>query len=323
MAGASSPSSRGSGGPFGTGGWNWGADRGVELLGSLSVPRVVRLRDILFGVEGVAILRNLFSDRPETVDARVDEILRFAADTDSELLNLGTELPERSVEDGYAEWAATYDSMPNALIEVEQPVINNLLAGIPPGRALDAACGTGRITELLLESGHDVVGVDCTPEMVELARDKVPDAEFREARISELPFPDRAFDLVTCALALGHEPDLNAPVRELARVTRVGGTLIVSDIHPLALVLGGQAGYSTADGRWGFVRNHPHLHSTYLDAFRTAGLVVQDCVEPRQSPDTIEAIPWYGAAPEATIEAFIDLPMALIWKLERRNEASA
>src|SRR5262249_58324453 len=53
-------------------------------------------------------------------------------------------VPELAVEDGYAAWAHIYDQMPNALIRAEQPLVDEALDEVRAGRALDAACGTGR-----------------------------------------------------------------------------------------------------------------------------------------------------------------------------------
>src|SRR5438874_7598019 len=130
------------------------------------MTRRVRLLELTLGVEGLALMRSLFEDDPATVDARLADIARFVQDADEPPLSLALDFPERSVTEGYAEWAETYDAMPNGLIDVEQRVMREVLADIPPGRALDAACGTGRLARLLVAAGHDTTAVDCTPEML-------------------------------------------------------------------------------------------------------------------------------------------------------------
>jgi SAM-dependent methyltransferase len=64
------------------------------------------------------------------------------------------------------------------LIDVEQPIVREILNGLPVGVALDAACGTGRHTQYLASLGHRVVAVDSSPDMLAVARMRVPDAEF-------------------------------------------------------------------------------------------------------------------------------------------------
>jgi hypothetical protein len=100
---------------------------------------------------------------------------------------------------------------------------------------------------------------------------------------------------------------------------RSGGSLVLSDLHPVMSVAGGQALFESGDGSLAFVREHVHLHGEYLDAFGASGLDIVRCVEPRFGP--AEAGMQGMAAqfiPEATQEAFAGLPGALIWQLERR-----
>lgn len=281
--------------------------------------RVIRLRDLVYGVEGLALLRHLFEDDPEATDQRLEEIRRVAADPDASPWSLGIEYPERSVDDGYAEWHTIYDEMPNGLIDLEQPAVEAVLAGIEPGRALDAACGTGRLASVLAEHGHEVVGIDGSEPMLRVARDKVPAATFETGDLAALGFGDGEFDVVTCGLAIAHASDIRTPIAELARVTRYGGTMVLTDIHPFAVVLAGQAGYGTREGTFGFVRNYYHPIGEYLAIFSDLGLNVVECIEPSQTEATLANLPSYGFVPEATSAAFRGLPLALVWHLERQG----
>src|SRR4029079_17623869 len=91
---------------------------------------------------------------------------------------------------GYAAWSTSYDEPGNPIIAIEEPVTWSLLDQLPPGRALDVACGTGRHARRLVDIGHAVTGVDYTLDMVRLAIANVPDAAFMEADLRRLPFPD-------------------------------------------------------------------------------------------------------------------------------------
>ena len=70
---------------------------------------------------------------------------------------------------GYQGWAPTYDDPGNQLIDIEGPIVREILASLPVGVALDAACGTGRHAAYLAELGHRVIGVDSSPEMLSVA----------------------------------------------------------------------------------------------------------------------------------------------------------
>jgi SAM-dependent methyltransferase len=70
---------------------------------------------------------------------------------------------------------------------------------VPRGsRILDAGCGTGRLGGHLAAAGHDVVGVDLDPKLIEAARADHPGAEWLVGDLSELDLPGR-FDLIVCA----------------------------------------------------------------------------------------------------------------------------
>jgi SAM-dependent methyltransferase len=283
------------------------------------MTRHVRLREFLVAVEGLALFRHLLEGDDATAEARIDEVRRIVGSTEESTFGLGADVPELDPRAGYARWAATYDRPGNPLISVEQPVVWALLDDLPVGRALEAACGTGRHAAQLVELGHEVTGVDGSPEMLDLARTRVPQARFLEGDLHDLPVEDGEFDLAVCALALGHCDDLHTPVAELTRAVRPGGQVVLSDLHPAMSVAGGQALFETTDGSLAFVREHVHLHGEYLHAFGHSGLDVVRCLEPRFGPD--EAAMQGMAAqfvPEATQAAFVGLPAALIWQLERR-----
>jgi ubiquinone/menaquinone biosynthesis C-methylase UbiE len=284
------------------------------------MTRHVRLREFLTAVEGLALFRTLVEGDDQTAQARIDEVRRIVGTEEESTFGLGTDVPELDARAGYARWAATYDRPGNPLISVEQPVVWELLDSFPPGRALDAACGTGRHTAHLVARGHEVTGVDSSPEMLDLARTRVPpDVRLLEGDLRDLPVDDHQFDLAVCALALGHCVDLRTPIAELARAVRSGGALVVSDLHPAMSVAGGQALFESVDGGLAFVREHIHLHGEYLHAFASAGFEVVHCIEPRFGS---EEAGMQGMAaqfiPEATRAAFAGLPGALIWQLERR-----
>lgn len=128
----------------------------------------------LLGLEGIALLRAFSGvyDRDFTI-ARIREI-RALLDSVEELGD-GVEARPISTRDGYARWAASYDEPGNQLLDLEQPLVREILDSLPRGVALDAACGTGRHSAYLVSLGHKVIGVDTSPEMLGLAREKVPE----------------------------------------------------------------------------------------------------------------------------------------------------
>ena len=271
------------------------------------------------GVIGLSLLRNWYVDA-DANEARMAELSTVLARRDEFPFKFRLDPQERALPAGYAEWAEMYDG-PNPLIETEELVVRPILERVaePGVQALDAACGTGRHAAYLHDRGCTVTGVDQSLEMLAVARNKLPEVHFEQGNIEQLAFADGSFDLVVIALALCHLADPTAAVAELARVLRPGGTLVIADPHPAAGVVGGQAFYgSIVPGRpMTWVRNHYHQASTWLRAFRAAGLQVDDCIEPPMGAAQIASSPASRVFPDATRIAVEDLPGLWVWELRR------
>jgi SAM-dependent methyltransferase len=283
--------------------------------------RKVALGEVLIATVGLAIRRHCMSAPDEKIRARIADLRKLLMLMDRNQRTGQSVVREIREQASYADWAPSYDDVDDEGdhgFEHEQPVVRALLDTLPVGRVLDAACGTGRHLTHLLELGHAVAGFDRSPEMLAMAKAKAPDADLRVAALEEIPWEDGAFDSVLCGLAMEHQPAVAVPVRELARVTRRGGRVIISDQHPMHKFLGHQAMYIAKDGAFGFIPSYMHLHSEYLRAFADAGLQVRQCLEPVVGPrDSIVATKMYDSIREAAAMAYLGLPMVLVWDLER------
>ena len=168
--------------------------------------------------------------------------------------------------------------------------------------------------------GHRLLGVDQSAAMLSVAAGKLaaePLAGLARGELERLPVATGAVDLTVCALALTHLADPTAAIVELGRVARPGGRVVLSDVHPVMAALGYHAFHRSSDGTRALVRNHAHLHATYVAAFRLAGLAVRGCLEPCWTETTVAAQRWAAPVPEAARQALVGLPMVLIWELER------
>jgi SAM-dependent methyltransferase len=108
-------------------------------------------------------------------------------------------------------------------------IIRAELARLPlPDHAvvLDAGCGSGRTMEELVDFG-EVHGVELDPDAAEVARAR-GSGEVVIGRLEELPWAPATFDLITCLDVIEHTPDDRATLRELRRVARPGGWLLVT-----------------------------------------------------------------------------------------------
>ena len=255
----------------------------VAALGDRSPPGGVLYQHplaYLLGLEGVALLRAFAGqyDREFTL-ARLRDMGELLESPDA--FGTGHEARPIATREGYDSWAPSYDGQPNQLLELEQPVVREILDRLPVGIALDAGCGTGRHAAYLAALGHTVVGVDSSPGMLARAREKVPQGEFHEADLHELPLADNSVDLVVCAIALVHVADIAVPFREFARVLRPGGHLVVSDQHGLLHGTIFPVVFDLPNGELGYLRVYPRLASEYLAAALPLGFRVMRCEEPR------------------------------------------
>jgi hypothetical protein len=107
----------------------------------------------LLGLEGLALLRAFSGvyDRACTSD-RFREIRALLDSADA--LGDGIEARPIATHEGYARWAAFYDEPGNELIDIEQPIVREIIDGLPVGIAVDARCGTGRHAAYLASLGH-------------------------------------------------------------------------------------------------------------------------------------------------------------------------
>jgi SAM-dependent methyltransferase len=98
----------------------------------------------------------------------------------------------------------------------------------PGTRLLDVATGPGALAAEAANRGARPVGIDLSPQMVELARQLYPAINFHEADVEHLPFPDDTFDAVVCAFGLGHFPRPEVAVAESVRTLLPGGRIAFS-----------------------------------------------------------------------------------------------
>lgn len=266
----------------------------------------------LLGLEGVALLRAWAGDYDEAfVKARLAEVRRLL---DEPLLagHPGVLVTRGSSTDGYAQFSSTYDEPRNGLFDIDEPFVYEILDGLPTGVALDAACGTGRFAGYLAEHGHHVIGVDSSPDMLAVARQRVPAAEFLLGDVNELPVADGSVDVVTCGLALAHVPSLRPAMAEFARVLRPGGNLIISDVHVELILRGSVVQVIGPAGEPGRVPTYRHSTGDFLRAALSAGLVVRRFEEPALHDDNPETPP---TRPAGQMEPgpWADWPWTLMW----------
>ena len=121
-----------------------------------------------------------------------------------------------------ADWATLFE---HYSLEVVDAFIAG--TGITAGtRVLDVACGAGWATRRFANRGADVAGIDAARRLVDVARDRLPDAEIVHGSMFELPWPDQWFDTVTSINGIWG--GCETAVQEARRVLRPGGRIAIS-----------------------------------------------------------------------------------------------
>lgn len=140
----------------------------------------------------------------------------------------------------YWDWrASSYDSSPGhvGLPEVWKEALANVFE--EKMRILDVGAGTGFIALLLTELGHEVVGVDMSKGMLEVARNKARQKglqiEFKLGDAENLPFADNSFDAVICRHLLWTLPNPQKAVNEWSRVARKKVVAIDGSWYPKSI----------------------------------------------------------------------------------------
>jgi len=139
----------------------------------------------------------------------------------------GTLAPEQ-VRSMFDRIAPVYDGMNRAMTLGLDRKWRRLTAEavVRPGdRVLDACCGTGDLALAAARAGGRVTGVDFSGEMLARAERKAPEFDWVQADAAALPFPDGSFETVTIGFGIRNLADLEAGLRELARVLVPGGRL--------------------------------------------------------------------------------------------------
>jgi len=173
----------------------------------------------------------------------------------------------------------------------DRPSVLAALGPVAGRRVLDAACGPGLYLRELLERGAEVTAFDASPVMVDLARQRTAGrVRVDRAALGEpLPYPDGAFDLVVCALAIHYASDRGAAFAEFCRVLRPGGAAVVSTQHPVMdwLRKGGSYFRTTLETDvWRMPSGDQAVHfwreplSALCAAAADAGFLIQGLIEP-------------------------------------------
>jgi SAM-dependent methyltransferase len=146
---------------------------------------------------------------------------------------------QEQILDQFTRQAAGFARSPTARSEEILAAILRMAQPRPEDTALDVACGPGLLVCALAQHVRHATGIDLTPAMLDQARatqqaQGVANVSWDQGDVSALPYPDCAFIIVTCRFAFHHFPHPLPVLREMRRVCRPGGRIVVADSAPSA-----------------------------------------------------------------------------------------
>lgn len=175
------------------------------------------------------------------------------------------------VSTAYDRWSAQYDNDRNLTRDLDAHVLrqmpNLVLTGM---RVLEFGCGTGKNTEYLAQHARELVAMDFSGGMLEVAQRRVPHAHVRFVQHdvrTPWPIDDNTIDVVVGNLVLEHVEDLSVVYAQAARILRDGGQLYLCELHPYRQWRGGQAHFTEqATGETIQISAHMHSVGDYINS---------------------------------------------------------
>ncbi len=128
-----------------------------------------------------------------------------------------------------SKYDVTNGILTGGLIRVWRTATREAIAPRPGLKVLDIAAGTGSSANCYAEYGADVIASDFSEGMIKKGRARYPHMKFVQADAMDLPFPDNTFDVTTVSYGLRNVKDPHKALREMLRVTKPGGRLVVAE----------------------------------------------------------------------------------------------
>ncbi|MFY9233853.1 MAG: class I SAM-dependent methyltransferase [Fimbriimonadaceae bacterium] len=207
-------------------------------------------------------------------------------------------------------WIRAVDEGDPSRSLILDPPMLALFEGAAGEYVLDVGCGEGRFCRMLSTLGMRTTGIDPTGRLLEEARLRHPEGAYVEGSAEDMPFESASFDRVVSYVSLVDIPDHRAAIREMARVLRPGGLLVVANLNsfvtaqpwgwirdedgsPMHYPLD-EYGFEHAEWvSWKGIKilNWHRPLSEYMAAFLAENLILKSYAEPHPSADALARDP--------------------------------
>jgi malonyl-CoA O-methyltransferase len=184
--------------------------------------------------------------------------------------------------EGYNLWASTYHTESNPIKNLSDDFIKKHLPHLKEKSVMDAGCGTGKFCSIAEQQGASkILGLDLSPVMIDVAKTNCRITKFTCGDLSSATLEENNFDIIICALVLGHIENLTPALDHLLKALKNGGALIITDFHPFLTLLQSKRTFQDQrSGKHFEVRHHLHLFQSYFTILHEHAAVVEMLEEP-------------------------------------------
>ena len=180
-----------------------------------------------------------------------------------------------NTKDAYNKWAESYDQVENKTRDLELSAAKLLLEHVDYSRVIEIGSGTGKNTSWIAEKSKELLAVDFSEEMMNIARQKIdlPNVQFRQGDITK-PWNFGKATLISCSLVLEHIENVDFIFQQVAQSLDAGGCFYLCELHPFKQLQASRARFEH-EGELIQLEYFIHHISDYFDAARNNQL---DCI---------------------------------------------
>ena len=156
-----------------------------------------------------------------------------------------------SIEKAYNSWAGLYDSNDNKTRDLDKKATIETLTKYNFNTVLELGCGTGKNTKWLIDKAEQIIGLDFSQEMLDIASEKIRSSKVKFIKTDlnqNWEVPDGFADLITCSLTLEHIENLDFIYAQAYLKLKSHGKFFVSELHPFKQYSGSKARYESPNG---------------------------------------------------------------------------
>jgi ubiquinone/menaquinone biosynthesis C-methylase UbiE len=182
--------------------------------------------------------------------------------------------------EAYNTWAKNYDQVNNKTRDLEAIAFRKTMSDLNFTRVLEIGSGTGKNTEWIAPKAKQVVAIDFSVEMINIAKEKIKQQNtvFLQTDITkEWTFTKKKFDLIACSLVLEHIKDLDHIFSQANKVLKKIGLFYIGELHPFKQYQGTKARFETSTGLFELECYIHHISDYFENASRNDFSCIELC----------------------------------------------